>query len=225
MRLSFSGLERPIDIVAGRPYVLEVENQALFTRLCQSLRGGEGRYASEPYTVWNEEAELRPEAAMLFVDSPLDLPWDDRALMGEVTKLFERLLLDDEELRGEIDAAAQGIASKILSLGMDLNADYCFGIEWDVRRFAKTFGFGIDRAQKTLLDSLIDFLSLTLDANCQKVLVFVNLKTFLTKNELKELYRHAFFSKTSLLLLENRRDKADYEYEQKRTVDLHFLET
>ena len=224
MRLSFSGLERPIDIVGGRPYVLEVENQALFTRLCQSLRGGEGRFAPEPYTVWNEEVELRPEAAMLFVDSPLDLPWDDKALMGEVTKRFERMLLDDEELRGEIDVAAQSIVSKFLSLGMDFNADYYFGIEWDVRRFAKTFGFGIDRTQNTLLDSLIDFMSLALDASCQKVLVFVNLKTFLTKNELRELYKHAFFSKIHLLLIENRRDEADYEYEQKRTIDLHFLE-
>lgn len=224
MRLSLSGLEKPIEIVAGMPHVLEVENQALFARLCQSLRGGEGRFAPEPYTVWDEEAELKPDTAMLFVDTPLDLPWDDKALMGEVAKRFERMLLDDEELRGEIDVAAQQIASKFLSLGMELNADYSFGIEWDIRRFAKTFGFGIDRMQKTLLDSLIDFLSLALDARCQKTLVFVNLKNFLTESELRELYRYTFFSKVHMLLLENRRDEAIYEYEQKRTVDLHFLE-
>ena len=224
MKLSFSGLEQPIDIAAGYPYVLEIENQALFARICQSLRGGEGRYALEPYTVWDGEAALKPEASILFIDSPLELPWDDKSLMGAVSKRFEQMLLEDEDLRGEIDAAAQLITSKFLSLGMTMNAEYGFDLEWDFRRFVKTFGFGVDRTQKSLLDSLIDFFSLALDAGCSKTFVFMNLKTFLTNKEVEELYKYAFFSNIKTLLIENKRDDADYSYERKRTIDLHFLE-
>lgn len=225
MRIAFSGLEFPIDVESGYPTVLQVENQALFARICSSLREGEGRYACEPYTLWEGEDELKPSAALLFVDTPFDLPWSDKSLMGEVSKRFEKLFLEDEDLRGEIDKAAEGIASKFLTLGMSMNADYGFGIEWDLQKFVKAFGFGVDRtAQNSVFDSLIDFMSLALDAGCKKTLVFVNLKSFLTKNEVSELYRHAFFSKLRVLLLENRHDEMEYEYESKRTIDLQFLE-
>lgn len=225
MRIAFSGLEYPIDVEPGYPTVLQIENQALFARMCSSLRDGEGRYAYEPYTLWEGEDELKPSSSLMFIDTPFDLPWSDKSLMGEVSKRFEKLFLDDEELRGEIDSAAESIASKFLTLGMAMNADYGFDIEWDLRKFVKAFGFGIDRtAQNSVFDSLIDFMSLALDAGCKKTLVFVNLKTFLTKKEVSELYRHVFFSKMSVLLLENKHDETEYEYESKRTIDLQFLE-
>lgn len=37
MRLVFDGLERAIEIQAGRPVVLQVENQAFFSRLIQAM--------------------------------------------------------------------------------------------------------------------------------------------------------------------------------------------
>ena len=62
------------------------------------------------------------------------------------------------------------------------------------------------------------------DANSRKTIVFVNLKTFLTENELQTLYDHVFFLKLSLLLLENKKDTMAYGHEHKLTVDLQFLE-
>ena len=225
MRIAFYGLEKSIELTPGRVSVLQVENQALFTRLCSSLRSGEGEGSLEPYSLWNEDVEVKPGDAFLFVDSPFDLPWDDRALAGEMSKRFEKLFLEDEELRGRVDRAAQQMAADIASLGLSMHAGYGFGIEWDVRKFIRAFGFGVDRSQQnTILDSLIDFMSLALDAGLKKPLVFVNLKTFLTESELKSLYEHAFFTSLSVLLLENKVDENVYEHEDKRAIDLQFLE-
>ena len=117
------------------------------------------------------------------------------------------------------------LSAKLLELGFGMNSDYAFGLEWDLKRYLKFRGFGIDQQEsQTLLDSLIDFLSLALDAGCKKVITFVNLKTFLTENETKALFEHVFYSKISVLLLENVRDEIVYDYERKITVDLHFLE-
>lgn len=54
--------------------------------------------------------------------------------------------------------------------------------------------------------------------------MFVNVKTFLTSNEVKALFDHVFYSKMKVLLLENKRDGNVYDYEWKMIVDLHFLE-
>lgn len=93
------------------------------------------------------------------------------------------------------------------------------------KRYLKFRGFGIDfLTADTLLDNVINFLSLALDAGCKKSIVFVNLKTFLTENDFKTLLDHIFYSKANVLLLENKRDEAVYDYEHKITIDLQFLE-
>lgn len=226
MKLVFSGLETPVEVVPGYVSTLQIDNGALFARIAQSLGCSEGRFAPEPFTVWEGGSELRPSASLLLVSDALSLPWDDRALMGEVTKRLEREFLEDEDLRREIEAMDSALSAKLLDLGFGMNSDYGFGLEWDLKRYLKFRGFGIDSLESSsLLDNLINFLSLALDAGCKKVIVFVNLKTFLTENDAKALFDHVFYSKLNVLLLENKPDEMVYDYERKMTVDLDFLES
>lgn len=50
------------------------------------------------------DAEVKPSSALLVAPNVFDLPWDDRALMGEVLKRIEREFLEDEDLRRAIEA-------------------------------------------------------------------------------------------------------------------------
>lgn len=225
MNLVFDGLDSSLAIECGFPCVLQIENPALFFRLAQSIGSQEGKYAVEPYSLWNGEDELSPKANTLFIPNVFELPWDDRSLLGEVYKRIERDLIDDEDMRIELEAAERALASRLILLSGGLSADYAFGIEWDLAKCLKMLGFGVDAMPGSkLIDNLISFLSLALDAKCQKVFVFVNLKTFLTKNELERLYEHIFYTKNLVLLLENKQDNTAYQYERKHTVDLDFLE-
>lgn len=225
MKLVFDGLDAPLVIERGVPCVLQIENQALFFRLAQSIGSQEGRYATEPYSLWDGDDEISPKSNTLFVPNVFDLPWDDRSLLGEVYKRIERDLIDDEDMRLELEKAEAAFASKLMMLSGGLSADYAFGIEWDLAKCLKMLGFGVDAMPSSkLIDNLISFLSLALDAKCQKVFVFVNLKTFLAKNELEKLYEHIFYTKSFVLLLENKQDSTTYQYERKHTVDQDFLE-
>ena len=225
MRLSFSGLDNPLDIQPGKVTTLEVENAELFSRICLSLRGNQGRLAPEPYTFWDGEEELVPRDAFIFIESPLVLPWDSKPLLGMVMKRLQAALLEDEELRTSIEQSANDIVSKYMSLSMAMHAEYGFEVEWDMQRFVKAFGFGVDRtSQQSILDSCIDFLSLSLDAGVTQCIVFVNLKTFLTEKGLRAFFEHVFFTNVPVLLLERRTDSATYAHESKRVIDLDFIE-
>lgn len=225
MRLVFDGLEKAIEIQAGCPVVLQVENQALFSRLIQAMVTQEGRYAIEPYSIWNDESEISPKLATLLISDVFDLPWSDRSLLGEVLKRIEKDLIDDEEARLDLENAERLFESRLMTLTAGLSADYAFGIEWDLGRSLKMLGFGVDAMPGyKLIDNLITFLSLVLDSKCQKILVFVNLKTFLTKNELRLFYEHVFYTGIHVVLFENRQDNNSYQYERKYTVDQDFLE-
>ena len=225
MKLVLTGLENPIEIMPGFATTLQVENEALFARIARSIVSLQGREAVEPFTLWEGDGEAKPSSSLLVVPDVLNLPWDDRSLMGEVLKRMEREFLEDEDLRQAIELMDSSLAEKLLQLGFGMNSDYGFGLEWDLKRYLKFRGFGVGfHPDESLLDNLLNFLSLALDAGCKKVIVFVNLKTFLTKSEVKALFDHVFYSKMKVLLLENKRDDIMYDYEHKVIVDLQFLE-
>lgn len=226
MRLVFSGLDEPIELKEGECATLEVANRTLFTRLVLSMVSGEGRYAQEPYSLWEDDEELKPKEALLVIENPLQLPWDDRALMGQVVKHIEREFLEDEDLRQTIEKLQTELSSVLMSFGLGMNAEIAFSQEWELRRYLKFLGFGVSYQQaRPFLDNLSNFLSLTLDAGDNRALVFVNLKTFLSKNDFGSFLEQVFFQKTKVLLLECVYDENIYEHETKRSVDLHFIES
>lgn len=225
MRLVFSGLENPLKLTAGETSVLQVENSALFARIVSSLQTGLGHQAMEPYSLWEDDGEVKPGNALMVVPDALNLPWDDRAFMTTITKRVEREFLEDEDLRMQVEEAERAIKMRLSRLNLGFNADLGFGLEWDLKRYLKFLGFGAaPQEDRSFLDNLLNFFSFALDAACRKTIVFVNLKTFLTENELQMLYDHVFFLKLSLLLLENKIDTMSYRHENKLAVDLQFLE-
>lgn len=226
MKLVFNGLETPVELRPGLVSTLQIRNEALFARVVRSLACGDPLSALEPYSLWEDGFEVSSSSSLLFVSDPLSLPWDDRSLMGEVIKRIEREFIEDEDLRREVEELDAALSSKLLEMGFGMNSDYGFGLEWGLSRYLRfrNFRVGVQETD-SLLDNLLSFLSLALDAGCQKGIVFVNLKTFLAKKELKELFEYVFRSNLRVLLLENKQDELTYEYESKISVDLHFLES
>ena len=120
---------------------LEVANSTLFTRIACSLMSGEGRYAQEPYSIWEGDAELRPKDVLLVIATPLRLPWDDKYYTSGLFKQIEREYPEDEDLRQAIDEYQRGIESRLLSLTLGMKADVEFGTEWELRRYLKFMGW------------------------------------------------------------------------------------
>lgn len=147
MKLVFVGLEKPVELAAGECTTLEVANSTLFTRVACSLMSGEGRYAQEPYSIWEGDAELRPKDVLLVIDNPLRLPRDDKCYTSGLFKQMEREYLEDEELRRIIDELQRNIESCLLSLTLGMNADVEFGTEWELKRYLKFMGSGVDYKQ------------------------------------------------------------------------------
>ena len=227
MRVSFDGFESPIELAAGFPHVLEIENKTLFTRVCQSLLSEEGSEAREPYSLWDEAGEeVSSRGAFLSVSNPLDLPWDDKLLGGRLYDVFEGLMGEDEETRSEIERIAQSLSSAVSRPAHCVGAEYEFGLEWGMKQFLKSRAFKVDRHEASpFLESLISFLDFCSDMGLKQAVLFVNLKTFLSGREVQELYERLFFLGFEALLLESQHDSLSYEHERKTMIDLQFLES
>lgn len=226
MRLVFSGADSPIEVNRGRVRTVEMENPHLFTRVCRSFIAGGDVDAFEPFSLWDgDESELAPAKALLVVTDPLRLPWDSADLAGKLPAVMESLLFEDEDARSAFESYGRQLAAFAFCLTHQVECDYRFNVEWDVRRYLKAFGFAANRGEGLpyieMLNTFLDFAS---DMQLKKVLVFVNLKTFLSENEFEQFLDRVFFHEFTVLLLESKACAIDYEYEDKTVIDQHFLE-
>lgn len=226
MRISFAGMDAPVEIRERGVTILRVLNQHLYARLCESLVSQKGEAAVEPYSVWDEDGhEINPASALLVVANPFDLPWKHRSMVGELYSSLEAGLLEDEDMRRELQEFRVALESSVHKLGFQLNADYGFAVEWSLGSYLKAFSYEVDLSgASTLLEKLICFVDFAADVTVGKVLVFVNLGTFLMENDLLGLNDRLFFHGISALLLENRTFKLDESIALEYVVDQDFVE-
>ena len=227
MKICFSGFEAPVLVDRSAISVLEVQNHALFARICYSLVSGLGIDAVEPYSLWDDNnVEMKAESQFLSIVSPLELPWDNKALTGGLASRFERMVFEEERVRQDIEDAFILLQAKLSQVALELDSDYAFSISWELKRYLRTYGFGIELANdEPLIDKLIKFLMLAKDASLKKSLLFVNLKPFLSENDVDLFLEQAFFSQVGVLIVENTRDDYCHRYERKYTIDQDLLES
>lgn len=226
MIVTFANLDHPIEVGDRAPVVLNIQNQRLFSRVCQSLISGEEEEAIEPYTIWSDAGErLKTNHEMIIVANPFELPWNHRCLQGRLYERINRLAIENGDMILQLQHLSEKQRAVITSLTYQLEGDYCFGLEWDISNFLKTFRFGVSSSDNiSILDNLIAFIDLAADMDVDETLVFINLKTFLTKNDLVPLFERAFFHQIKMLLLENQQSPLYPDIEREYVVDQHFLE-
>lgn len=226
MILKFSGMESSVEFIAGKPATMDIRNEKLFSRVCLSLASGLGEDALEPYAVWDDEdKQIRPSSALMVISDPLNLPWGHRLLSGKLYEKVEKLILEDDELREKIETINHEIEQEVSMCALQMNSDYSFGIEWALNKYLKAFNFGVENTpDDSLFDKLIRFLSLAADVSFKESLIFINVRKFLTKNEMDDLVKQTIFLNLSCLFVENSLGFDAYSTNENICIDQDFLE-
>ena len=153
------------------------------------------------------------------------MPWQDRGLVSALYAQIDGYMKEDEKVRQKIEATHQELESLIVNLGLRMNGNYSFGLEWEISQSLKAYSFGIDSSDAvTLFDNLIRFIEYIHDISYKKVLIFVNLEKFLTKNELLELEKQLFFHSLSALILMQGNERIVFQNARYLCIDQEFLE-
>jgi CRISPR-associated protein Csn2 len=224
MKLKLLRLDCSIEIVPEAVTTLEIEDRKLFSRVVESLISEKGRYATEPYLLFDGNQAVQPRGGMRVINSLPVMPPPDRGLSVKLLKKIGTQL--------EVDSAAWiklstlfGEASEIIEEAANgLQGDYCLTKDWDIETYLKAFGFTVvPRDDCSLLDNCIHMLGLCADLEPEVPVAIVNAKSFFLPEELAILFDEAVFSGISLLLLESWKDERTYTLERKVAIDQHFL--
>jgi CRISPR-associated protein Csn2 len=201
MKLAYPELENVILFEENRVPVLSIENQSFFRKIVggfyEQIKTGRGIF------VLSEDdrlIELNKTCEMIL--SPFTIAIEDSRIMKRIYKRLEEIALEEEfvetrELTGQI-------AKYMYRLTDYLECDLAINDDVELQTLFKAMGIKPLYDDSDMMSKLIDYITLLSTTLGIKLIVFVNLRLYLTIDELRLFYDTVLRKKIKLLLLENR---------------------
>ena len=189
--------------------VLVIESPEKFSELIQELylskQGDEGKFLlSEADKLLNMGKFLE------LVVNPFAIDVNEKRIVQKLyqemeAQVQEQLVLETAEIHSRLISYLEEIAGKV-------TYPVIFDLEQNVLGLMKTYNVRLETESITMLEKLVEYFRLLHQLCRVEVIVCVNLKSYLSEVELRQLYETVFYEKLALILLENvQREKVDGE--------------
>ena len=194
---------------------LVLENEAVMAEFVEQLYfqsfGQEGDFVLSD----NDEL-LEIQKTLEIIINPFALDFNNKKVLkklySELSGIGNELLMEKNSLNAQICRLLETLISRATYNDISYQNDY----EWvDLFKF---YGIKIEPYCDTLSQKIIEYIKLTSQLQLNKVICFVNLKQYLNKSEIQNLYQMAFYSKIQLLLIES------YEKEKQDNENVYIID-
>jgi len=180
--------------------VLVIENphalSSIMKELLKQSKGDDGSFIlSEKEKLY----KLSKEIALLL--EPFTIDCNEKRIL---TKLYQELKIQvDENMSEETMELNAKIIDYLDKVTMTVPYLTTFQLEYDVLGLFKLLGVGLEYNETSLCENIISYLKALSQLCGYRTIVFLNLKSFLSSNDIMYLYEFAFYNKLNLILIEN----------------------
>ena len=201
MKLVYTELEQQLVFQENKVNVLVIERKELFRRMIQELdkqiSGEDGGLVLS-----DNNKTMRIDKEICLILNPFALDINSRKALTGLYNELGKLGLNEENYLKTCSLKGQ-IAEYIYDLLNQVDYALKFKDDFNLQSLFKALEVEFEAGEGNFLEGLVYFLDVCSKFQKIKILTFVNLKTYLTSEELHEFYKEAFYRKIQLLLLEN----------------------
>lgn len=188
---------------------LVVENPKILSDLIQEMReqcmGAEGNWVLSELDV---PLVIKKYVALIL--EPFSLDCNSKRILA---KVYQNLEKEECSKQNELRAEFNGSLMRYLdSICMQSDVPLTYHDEIDFQDILKLAKVQIELQTETLLEKIVEQIRLESRLFGTKLFVFMNLKSFLSEEDIHMLYEECFYRKIHLLLIENNyNQKSDNE--------------
>lgn len=222
MKINFQYIDNDIVLSDNKIMVMEVENKSYFYRIINDLNLiSHGSILETVIAYDNEDSEIILSNKMEIYVDYFNIELNSKKNLVSLYKILKNSINDeDKDNIAKYYTKIKKILSKSL---LDSNLTLNINDEYDLENLLKLFKVNI-----TLQNNLLDNLLLIIDINTMfknnDLLIFVNLKQYLTKVELEELYKYSIYNGVKILLIDSQCYGVTSDLEKKLIIDLNLDE-
>lgn len=199
MKLVCASFGLEMELLENYVTVLVVENAGYLTEIVSSLKkqsdGEEGIFV----LVENDKIEKIDKKLALVID-PFSISINERKIINKLYTKLGEIAPDYFEDKAKLTEDAIVLLDKLVVASPFANLVYDLDYNW--MELFKGFNVRFEEMAVTLVEKLVEYMHILTNLLGIKVLCLVNIKAYLNKQELMELYKVAFYNKINLLLIE-----------------------
>lgn len=160
---------------------------------------------------------------VLIISDYINIDINNRNILTKVYKFLEKeyncnLMLQDRTIE-----ALTTLRNVVTDIIMDVNIDFDYDGEFDIKEALDMLGLKILK-DDSLINTMIQYINICAELHLYKVIVCVQIKAFLTDEELEMLYRHSLSRGIALILLENHHQENIIKNEKKVFIDTEYCD-
>ncbi len=222
MKLAHPFLASPIVFEENKINVLVVENQRalseIINELLEQANGADGRFILSSEL---KQLDFVKEAEIIIDLFTLD--FNHRKIINKLysqlktTAIGNEYYLDSTCLLGEI-------AHYLEKILQTTQYPLVYSPEIDITSVFKIAEVKLETVYDTLVEKVLDYVTVMQEFCSISCFIFVNLKCYMSDEELEQLYQFASYNKLNILLLENTMREKRYEQEKIYIIDTDLCE-
>lgn len=211
MRFVYAELDLDFSLDTDHPVVLVVEDKACFSKLLSNLwRQQHGDLGN--VLVSKRERTLRFDKSCEVIMNPFDLDFNSRKVLGVI---YDELEESGEEAQFEyLSQINRDIVLLLDALEKETDYPLSFDLELDLKGLLKLYHVRVDADEEEPLPAMVSYINLLRKVTSLQLVVFVNLKTYFSKQQILELYQACRYEEVAVLDIESFDFGKEIEFEK-----------
>ena len=217
MKINVNYLENEIDIVPDCVFAIEIENKKYFYRLTHELYNIYQGIVSNEITLYDDSnQEITGTNKIKIFINYFDFQLDSKKYINDISKYIENNISEENKMK------LINEYKKIISLYKralnEIVLPICINPDFDVESLTKLLKIKLE-IKNEILDNLLLIIDLENALNRKNILFFINLKQYLTNDELLELYKYSIYRQIPIVLIDSQNYGTSLKYEKKLIID------
>ena len=196
--------------------VLEIENKKYFYRFIKDLYSISLSDITEDIHFFENEKEINMSNKLRIYVDFFDFQFDSKKYVNDISKYVSTNISEDD--KNSLVTLYNKMVKQYSKILNDVEVPLQIESEFSVDNLNKLMRLSIN-AKEDLLDNMLLLIDLEKTLKLNNLLVFVNLKQYLSNDELSELYKYAIYNEVSIFLVDSQSYGVCLKYEKKYIID------
>lgn len=200
MKIVYQKLGLELELNENQVQLLIIENEKIFAEIIEQFLKFEENEETE-LIISEKDKVLQFHKIGQVVVNPFGLSVNERKIIQKLYSEMERYVQEDwvvetAELHGQIVNYIETIIQKI-------PYNITFDLEENFQGLMKNYGIRLEEDAETLLEKLINYVKVIHSLVGIRIIVFIGLQLYLSKEELILFYEFCAYEKVLLVMIEN----------------------
>ena len=217
MKLIIKYIDNDIELKENEISAIEIENKRYFYRIVKDLYDiYDNELSKDNYMIDDNNKEINiSNKIKIFIDY-FNFKLDSKKYTNDITKYINKVLSEEtkETLLNQYKKIINLYKKELNNIDLPLVLD----TDLDIENITKLIKVSID-TNKELINNLFTLIDLENIFQTKNILVFINLKQYLSKEEIEELYKYSIYNRITLLLIDSQSYGTTLTNERKLIID------